>query len=89
MLFSIISSVRPLFNRYSYCVSGGKYKMVLYFRPTKKREYFRITLTRTDNGTIDFYYETNDFTEATTRYSKDSAIKLLTHYIKASLKLYN
>lgn len=87
MLHSIISSVRPLFHRYSYGIYGGKYKIVLYFRPTTKRDFFRITLTLNDNDAIDFYYETIGFTEATTRYSKESAIDLLTHYIKSSLNL--
>ncbi len=89
MLLSIVSYVKPLFFRYAYSISSTKNKCFLYFRPTKKREGFRISLTLRENGAIDFYYESNGFTEATTRYSKDSAIALLTHYIKASLKLYN
>ena len=88
MLLSIISSVRPLFFRYGYSLSCFRNKCFLYFRKTRKHESFRITMTLHDNGAIDFYYETDGFTEATTRYSKDSAIALLTHYIKASLKLY-
>lgn len=88
MLLSIIRSVKPLFNRYAYGIYGGINKQVLYFRPTRNRDGFRITLTLKDNDAIDFYYETNGSTEATTRYSKESAIDLLTHYIKASLNLY-
>ena len=88
MLLSIVLYVRPLFNRYAYCISCSKNKCFLYFRPTRKRDGFRISLTLQENGAIDFYYESDGFSEATTRYSKDSAIQLLTHYIKASLKLY-
>ena len=89
MLFSIVSSVRPLFFRYGYTVSCSRNKCFLYFRKTRNHDSFRITLNRTDNGSIDFYYESNGFTESTTRYSKESAIALLTHYIKASLNLYH
>ena len=88
MLLSIISSVRPLFFRYAYSLSCSRTKCFLYFRKTRKHESFRITLSLRDNGVIDFYYEADGFTETTTRYSKESAIALLTHYIKASLSLY-
>lgn len=89
MLLSIVSHVKPLFFRYAYSISASKNKCFLYFRPTYKRDGFKISLTLQDNGAIDFYYETVGFTESTTRYSKESAIALLTHYIKASLNLYH
>lgn len=89
MLHSIVSTVKPVFSRYAYSLSCSRNKCSLYFRPTCRRERFKITLTLQDNGAIDFYYETIGFTESTSRYSKESAISLLTHYIKASLNLYH
>ena len=89
MLLSIVSYVRPLFFRYAYSISCSRHRCILYFRKTRKHESFRIDLTLQNNGAIDFYYETIGFTESTTRYSKESAINLLTHYIKASLNLYH
>ena len=87
MLYSIISYVKPLFSRYSYSISGRKYSLALYFRRTRNREWFKITLKQLD-GHVVINYITEDFSETSGCYSKQSAIDVLTHYIKASLKLY-
>ena len=87
MLYSIISSVKPLFSRYSYAISGRKYWVALYFRRTRNREWFRITLEQLEDHVV-IDYITEDFSESRSCYSKQSAIDVLTHYIKASLKLY-
>lgn len=89
MLRSIISFVKPLFYRYSYSLSGDKYKYVLYFRPTQKREGFMITLTLKDNHVIDIYYETMGFSDYTHCCSKQIAIEILSNYIKCGLNLFH
>lgn len=87
MLHSIISSVRPLFNRYSYAISGDKYKYVIYFRKTSKRDWFRIILEQLDDFVV-IHYITEGFSDCSHCYSKQIAIEILSNYIKSSLKLY-
>lgn len=87
MLLSIISYVKPLFSRYSYSITASKYWVNLYFRRTKNREWFKITLEQIDDHVV-IDYITEAFSESRSCYNRKYAIDVLTHYIKASLKLY-
>lgn len=88
MLYSIISSVKPLFSRYSYSISGRKYWVALYFRRTKNRKWFRITLEQLDDHVV-IDYVTDGFTDCTNCYSKKIAIEILSNYIKCGLNLFH